>query len=152
YGNTPGAAGESTTDRFGDYNDVIFGAKGIVTQDTKEATVGFLGALAVVTADLVSNNAGIGHATLTCTSSCFLANQVGMSATDSYGFLGTGTVVIGVSVDLKTATLSRNGLNGSSVKGLVVGLYAPRTLTATLTANAATIGNTVPPGTSSQVA
>jgi hypothetical protein len=152
FGNTPGAAGETTTDRFGDYNNVIFGAKGIVTQDTKEATVGFLGALAVVMADLVSNGAGIGHATLKCAASCFLLSQVGMIASDGYGFLGTGTVIIAVSVDGKTATLSRNGLNGSSVNGLVVGLYAPRGLTATLNANAATIGNTVPPGTSSTVA
>ena len=157
FGNTPGAVGESTTDRFGDYSNVIFGAKGIVTQDTQEATVGYLNALATVTANLVSN-VGSGRATLTCATACFstppagYSTDVGMLLSDSYGFLGTGTEIIAVSPDGKTATLSRNGLNGASLNGLVVGLYAPRAVTATLTANAAMLNNTVPPNTSSTVA
>ncbi len=152
YGNTSGAAGETTTDRFGDYNNVIFGAKGIVTQDTKEATVGYLNTLQTVTANLVSNVSS-GHATLTCASACFstppagYSTDVGMLLSDSYGFLGTGTEIIAVSADGTTATLSRNGLNGASVNGLVVGLYAPRPVTATLTANAGVLLNTAPPGT-----
>ena len=157
FGDTPGTAGETTTDRFGDYNDVIFGAKGIVTQDTQEATVGYLNTLATVTGNLVSN-VSTGHATLTCATACFSAppagysTDVGMLLSDSYGFLGTGTEIISVSADGKTATLSRNGLNGASVNGLVVGLYAPRPVTATINPDAATINNTVPPGTTSQVA
>ena len=150
YGNTPGTAGESTTDRFGDYNNVIFGAKGIVTQDTQEATVGFLGSYKTVTADLVSN-VGTGRATLTCATACFVPTDVGAVLSDSYGFLGTGTAIISVNGAGTVATLSRNGLNGTSVNGLVVGLYVPRTVTATLTKDGATLPNTVPPNTTSKV-
>ena len=46
YGEGTGGGGEDVTDRFGDYNNVIFGAKGIVTQDTQEATVGVVGGAA----------------------------------------------------------------------------------------------------------
>jgi hypothetical protein len=158
YGNTPGA-GEVTTDRFADYNNVIFGAMGIVTQDTAEATVGVLGGVLgarTVTGLTLVSNVSTGNATLTCPSStaCFLPGDVGQLVSDSYGFLGAGTTITMVTVvgGVTVATLSRNALNAATATGLTVNVFATRTVTARLTANAASIQNSIPPGTASLVA
>src|SRR5712692_8402073 len=145
YGNTPGA-GEVVTDRFADYNDVIFGANGIVTQDTMEATVGVLPGIApsrlVSGLSLVSNVATL-KATLTCPTSalCFVSTDVGQIIEDSYGFLGAGTTIFSVNGAGTVATLSRNALNGASTKGLTVRIFTTRTVMANLTASADTVNN-----------
>ena len=153
FGNTPGA-GEVVTDRFMDYNNVIFGADGIVIQDTMESTVGVLGPSRVVTGLTLVSNVSTGKATLTCPTStaCFLTGDLSQLISDSYGFLGAGTTILSINGAGTVATLSRNALNGASTNGLTVRIYSTRTVLATLTPNAASITNTVPPGTSSLVA
>ena len=153
FGNTPGA-GEVVTDRFMDYNNVIFGADGIVVQDTMESTVGVLGPSRFVTGLTLVSNVSTGNATLTCPTStaCFLPGDVSQQVLDSYGFLGAGTTILSINGAGTVATLSRNALNGASTNGLTVRIYSTRTVLATLTPNAASISNTVTPGTSSLVA
>src|SRR5712692_8730116 len=153
YGNTPGA-GEVVTDRFADYNNVIFGADGIVIQDTKEATVGVLGTSRPVTGLTLVSNVSTGKATLTCPTiaACFGSGDVGQLISDSSGFLGAGTTIVSVNIGGTVATLSRNALNGATTNGLTVQIFVKRTVTATLTSNAATLNNALPPNTTSSVA
>ena len=109
YGDVPNA---TTTDRFGDYNNLIFGAFGVVAQDTQEATVGVIpNTMRTVTGTLAGHaptgGALNGVATLTCTAACFQASDVGLMVSDG-ALLSAGTIITAVSGDLKTATLSRD--------------------------------------------
>jgi len=80
YGDTPGSI---RTDRFGDFNDVIFGAMGIVTQDTVEATVGTVtGTQRTVPGVTITSNAVTGRASLTCGIACFLSSDAGLDVSD----------------------------------------------------------------------
>src|SRR5258708_5470746 len=156
YGNTPGA-GEVVTDRFGDYNNVIFGAMGVVTQDTLEATVGILGATIALKGLTLVSSVATGQATLTCANgtACFQSAWAGLAISDQYGYLGAGTTIASVDSSLTFATLSRNALNGASANNLAVTINNVRSVSGTVTVNppgTATVSNTVPPGTSSPVA
>src|SRR5258708_5498494 len=121
YGNTPGA-GEVVTDRFGDYNNVIFGAMGVVTQDTLEATVGILGATIALKGLTLVSSVATGQATLTCANgtACFHSAWAGLAISDQYGYLRAGTTLASVDSSLTFATLSRNALNGASANNLAV--------------------------------
>ncbi len=147
FGNTPGA-GEVTTDRFGDYNNLIFGAMGVVLQDTQESTVGVLGATIVIKGLTLVSNVGTGHATLTCPAStqCFALNEAGLAVADTFGFLGSSTTILSVDSSLTFATLSRNALNGATAGNLTVTVNPLRTVTAKLTASAMTL-NGIPVAT-----
>ncbi|HLZ94098.1 MAG TPA: hypothetical protein VKT20_02055 [Candidatus Dormibacteraeota bacterium] len=156
YGNTPGA-GEVVTDRFGDYNNVVFGAMGVVTQDTQEATVGILGATITLSGLTLVSNLATGMATLTCPNgtACFNSGWTTLAVSDQNGYLGAGTTIASVDSSLKFATLSRNALNGASATNLTVTVNTVRSVSGTVTGNppgAATVANTVPPGTTSAVA
>ncbi len=141
YGNAPGA-GEVTTDRFGDYNNVIFGAKGIVTQDTQEAIVGLQSPVKTITGVTLTSTGNDSPATLTCATACFnSATDNGLLVSDSYGYIGAGVTLTVISPT--QALLSANGLNGASTTNLTVMLFAPQKLTVNLTNNVA--ANSVAP-------
>ncbi|HEY5224284.1 MAG TPA: hypothetical protein VIJ18_14705 [Microbacteriaceae bacterium] len=128
YGDVPGA---TTTDRYGDYNNLIFGAMGVVTQDTSEATVGVLGATRTVTGSITSHSpsgtALNGVATVTCATACFVQSDVGLAIGDAGGiFLSPGTIITAVSADGTTATLSRNAIGSVSVGSATLTVGPPQ--------------------------
>ncbi len=121
---------------------MIFGAKGIVTQDTQEATVGVLGANDPGDRE-PGRTSPPAEATLTCSggTQCFTTSEVGMLVQDSYGFLGAGTTIVSVDPSLTFVTLSRNALNAASVNTLPVTLTKVQTVVgATLTSDTPTAG------------
>jgi hypothetical protein len=119
YGNT--ATGETTTDAYQNYNNVIFGAMGVVTQTTKTATVGFLRPASPVTAKLKATGSvlnGIEVATLTCptTTPCFSSTDTGLTVSIST-YLSTGTVIatLVTTHGVQVAVLSRNTKSGTTL-------------------------------------
>jgi hypothetical protein len=127
YGNTAGVgptatdpyAGETTTDGYGDFNNVIFGAMGIVTQATQQAIVGALpGSSHSMTANLTSGPGG--QAVLTWVSgSQFTLNDVGLVVFDPNNTNLSAGTTIAVFVDATHVLLSREPAH-SNVNGLSV--------------------------------
>ena len=115
------------TDRFGDFNNVIFGAMGLVTQDTATATVGVLGPERHIVGTVTSAVAAEGtEATLTCTSACFLPTDVGLTVADAGNtYLSAGTVIVKVNAAGTIATLSRNAVGLGKIAGLAVTIGSP---------------------------
>ena len=113
-----------------------------------------LGASRLVTGLTLVSNVATGKATLTCPTAtgCFLPGDVGQLISDSYGLLGAGTTIFSVNGTGTVATLSRNALNGATTNGLSVMVFSTRAVIATLTSNAATLNNALPPNTTSSVA
>jgi hypothetical protein len=104
YGDVPGSV---ATDRFGDYNDVIFGAMGVVTQDTAESTVGTVTGTQRAVPGVTITSQSNGRATLTCSSACFQLNDVGLDVSDGNVNITIGTYIYGFT-DSMHATLSTN--------------------------------------------
>lgn len=117
YGDVPHSI---ATDRFGGYNDVIFGAMGIATQDTTEATIGtVMGTQHTVTATLTSNLA-TGRASMTCASACFSLSDVGLDISDGNINVTIGTYIYAF-VSATNVTLSTNPVANEGPVSITVG-------------------------------